>query len=108
MIDANNEDRFLEARRELHFLVNEEELRECIFLIALNLNKNSQGSTAGAGDENQDAESKKKSIESKLHTVNLHTSLTWKSFMFDISAMDDDYNAALQWLVDEIKKKNGT
>ena len=92
MIDANDEARLLEARRELHFLVNEEELREWIFLIALNL-KNSKG--GGNLDVDSNPEAHKKSIESKLHIENLHTSLTWKVFMFDISAMDDDYNAAL-------------
>ena len=54
MIDATDEERFLEARRELHFLVNEEELRECVFLIALN---QKGGKASDAGDGNADPES---------------------------------------------------
>jgi GTPase SAR1 family protein len=37
VVETFNFDRVLEAKRELHFLVNEEELREAVFLIILNL-----------------------------------------------------------------------
>lgn len=87
VIDADKTDRFLEARKELQVLVNEEELREAAFLVVFNTRKET-------GDL-QD-------LASRLGLDLLHSLVKVKQVLVDLMQEDESFKEAMLWLSQQI------
>lgn len=94
IIDADKDEYFPEARRELNILVNEEELRECAFLIVFN----EKGETAHEIGH----------LSGSLGLELIHPSIKLKAFLIDLLVDDPyegEYEKALKWLTEQIVNK---
>lgn len=90
VIDANKSDRFLEARKELLFLVNEEELRECCFLIVFNF----KGSCKLGLDE----------MGSKVGVDLVHQMVKIKTVLIDLMEDDVESSDGVLWLCEQLDR----
>jgi ADP-ribosylation factor-like protein 1 len=91
VIDVEKEDRFDEARRELHILVNEEELRDSVFAIMYNTKSESLYSL--------------EELDSRLGMSLIHPSIIRRSFLCDLQSDQTVYNEAVRWISNSIAYK---
>jgi GTPase SAR1 family protein len=89
IVDSDNPDRYAEARKELHILVNEEELRQVPFLIIFNTKQ-----------EQNDL----KELSSRLGLDLIHPLVKIKTALVDLSREDDMFREAINWLRRQISE----
>ena len=90
VIDADKPDRFYEARKEIHILVNEEELRDSSFLFVFN------SRTPEAKDL--------KEIKTRIGIDLIHSNVKVKSVLVDLMQEDQNFQDAMLWLCQMIEK----
>jgi GTPase SAR1 family protein len=90
VIDADKPDRFLEVRKELHILTNEEELREAAFLVIFNSRR----------PELQNLQE----LNSRVGLDLLHSLLKIKAFLIDLMQENEVFNEAILWVSEHIAK----
>jgi GTPase SAR1 family protein len=90
VVDADKPDRFYEARKELHVLVNEEELRDASFLIVFN----------SRSPEIRDLPE----IVNRVGVDMVHPLVNMKSVVVDLMQEDQDFQDAMIWLCQMIEK----
>ncbi|CAG9325945.1 unnamed protein product [Blepharisma stoltei] len=88
VIDAEKEERFAEARRELQILINEEELRETAFLILFN----------SRFEPIFDLEE----LTARVGLDLFHKTIKWKAALVDLMEESEDFKLALKWLGEQI------
>lgn len=91
VIDSNTGD-YEKATKDIHYLTNEEELRDAAFLVLFNM-KNAQKGAVGRND-------KELSILIKRHEMHLNTRINF--FEFDFKGYNDTAKDAFTWLNNNI------
>ena len=90
VIDPNNKEILDSAVRDLHFLTNEEELRDCAFLVLFN-KKNSNGECRSA---------KELEIVAKRHEIHTNTKIYFVEF--DFKGYSQKAEESFEWLYKNI------
>jgi GTPase SAR1 family protein len=89
VIDVEDETKFARARRELLLLTNEEELRDAIFVIVLNVK---------TAKETKVLEYYKEALQLNL----IHPSVKHEAFLVDVKGKSRQYKAAMNYLEQQL------
>ena len=92
VIDSNDKKNFDNAIRDLHYLTNEEELRDAAFLVLFNM----KGSTPNA----KGREPKILEILARRHEIHLNTRIHF--FEFDFKGYNSTAKDAFEWLYENV------
>mmetsp|Transcript_7788 Transcript_7788/g.8480 ORF Transcript_7788/g.8480 Transcript_7788/m.8480 type:complete len:184 (-) Transcript_7788:83-634(-) len=96
LVDTADADRIPEARRLLHLLANEEELREAIFLIIFNRHETDEDL------EEDDVEIQHNELKEKLDLHLLHNSIQKRTFYFDVRKKETEHKDAMKWFISKM------
>lgn len=92
VIDPDDNEKFDTAIRDLHFLTNEEELRDCAFLVLLN----KKNSATDRSEERNFDDAKRLEIMCMRQEIHINTRINF--FEFDFKGYNNKSKDAFEWL----------